>query len=130
MPTLRWTRYPAAASHTGPVVVMASRFRVRGFRHVVPFLRDAMRVRAQVARTPGAVGMSLVAHPLRREFATLSAWTSREAVDGLVRTEPHRSVMRRHAAAMADSRFVFWEADAADLPIDPADAHARLAEPA
>lgn len=128
MPALPWTRYPATdeVDGTATVVVMASRFRVRGFRHVLPFLLDAMRIRAQVARSQGAVGMSLDAKPLRREFLTLSAWTDRDALDALVAGEPHRSVMRRQASSMADSRFVFWEAGRADLPITWGEARRRL----
>lgn len=125
MPALPWISYPA--EHRGDrVVVMASRFRVRGYRHVLPFLRDSMRIRAQVGRTRGAVGMALDAKPLRREFATLSAWTDRAALDALVTAEPHRSIMRRHHDSMADSRFAFWEADAADLPITWDEARRRL----
>lgn len=116
MPTLPWTKVaPAAAG--APMVVMASRFRVRGYRHVLPFLLDALRIRAQVRRADGALGVSLVARPLRREFATLSAWHDRAAIDAMVQTQPHLAVMRRYRTAMEDSRFVFWDSTADNLPI-------------
>jgi hypothetical protein len=67
---------------------------------VLPFLRDAMRVRTLVRRSEGALGVSLVARPLRREFETLSAWRDRESLNAMVRAEPHRSVMGRYRAAM------------------------------
>ncbi|WP_219419963.1 DUF3291 domain-containing protein [Pseudonocardia nigra] len=126
MPTLPWTSIhepdPAAE-----VVVMASRFRVRGFRHVLPFFLDAMRVHAQTRRAEGALGVSLVAHPLRREFRTLSAWRDRAALNAMVRSEPHRSVMTRHRSVMADSAFRFWTVPAATLPPNWEDADRRLA---
>jgi heme-degrading monooxygenase HmoA len=106
---------------------MASRFRVRGFRHVLPFFIDAMRVLAQMRKADGAIGVSLVAHPLRREFATLSAWRDQAALDAAVRAEPHRTVMRRHQAAMAGSTFRFWSAPAASLPTAWEEADRRLA---
>lgn len=126
MPTLPWIRVaePAPASD---VVVMASRFRVRGFRHVLPFFLDAMRVLAQMRRTEGAVGVSLVARPLEREFFTLSAWRDRAGLDAAVRGEPHRSVMRRQRAAMAESVFEFWEVPGTSLPVSWDDARRRLA---
>jgi hypothetical protein len=126
MPTLPWTSTDATT--TDEPLVMASRFRLRRFRDVLPFLRDAMRVRALVRRSPGALGVSLVAHPLRREFATLSAWRDRESLDAMVRTEPHRSVMGRYHRVMADSAFVFYAP--AEYPPSWAEAESRLTTPA
>jgi heme-degrading monooxygenase HmoA len=125
VPALPWitVHEPAPATE---VVVMASRFRVRGYRHVVPFLLDAQRVLAQIRRADGALGVSLVARPLRREFFTLSAWTDRAAIDAMVGSEPHRSVMRRQRAAMADSAFTFWTAPTAALPLTWEEAEERL----
>lgn len=123
MPTLPWI--PASqAAPTSEVVVMASRF---GFRHVLPFFIDSMRVLAQMRKADGAVGVLLVAHPLRREFATLSAWRDRSALDAAVRSEPHRSVMRRQRAVMAESTFRFWNAPATSLPLPWAEADRRPA---
>ena len=126
MPTLPWIPVSQVAP-TSEVVVMASRFRVRGFRHVLPFFVDAMRVLAQMRKADGAVGVSLVAHPLRREFATLSAWRDRTALEAAVRGEPHRSVMRRQRAVMAESTFRFWNAPGASLPLTWEEADRRLA---
>jgi heme-degrading monooxygenase HmoA len=125
MPTLPWIPVSPAAP-TSEIVVMASRFRVRGFRHVVPFFIDAMRVLAQMRKADGAIGVSLVAHPLRREFATLSAWRDRAALDAAVRGEPHRSVMRRQRAAMDVSTFRFWNTPATSLPLTWEEADRRL----
>jgi hypothetical protein len=108
MPTMPWTTVRDTATAEGEVLVMASRFRLRSYRHVLPFLLDAMRVRTLVRRSEGALGVSLVAHPLRKEFRTLSAWRDREALNAMVRAEPHRSVMGRYREAMADSAFVFY----------------------
>ncbi len=114
MPALPWTTVDP--DPTGEVVVMASWFRVRGFRHVLPFFLDAMRVQRQVRAADGAVGVALEVRPLRREFRTLSAWRDRTALDGLVGREPHRSIMRRHRAAMEGSAFVFWTLPAGQMP--------------
>jgi hypothetical protein len=126
VPALPWIPVSEPIPATA-VVVMASRFRVRGYRHVLPFLLDSLRVLAQIRRTDGALGVSLVARPLRREFCTLSAWTDRAALDALVRAEPHRSVMTRQRAAMTDSAFAFWTAPATALPLTWEEADERLA---
>jgi hypothetical protein len=115
MPTLPWTTVDAAPA-TGEVVVMASWFRVRRYRDVLPFLRDAMRVHRQVLAADGAVGVALEARPLRREFRTLSAWRDRAALDAVVGREPHRTIMRRQRPATAGSAFTFWTLPAGELP--------------
>lgn len=125
MPTLPWTIVHEPAP-TDELVVMASRFRVRGFRHVLPFFVDALRVLAQARRADGAVGVSLVAHPLRREFSTLSAWRDQESLQAMVRAQPHRAIMARYRTAMAASTFRTWTAPASALPVSWEDAERRL----
>lgn len=129
MPTLPWIKVdePAPAVEA---VVMTSRFRVRGYRHVLPFFLAAMRVLNQVRAADGALGVSLVAHPLRKEFFTLSAWRDKDALQAMVRSEPHRSVMKRQHAAMAESEFRFWNLPTESLPPDWTDARRRLLDPA
>ncbi len=125
MPTLPWISVTSQQSAV-PVVVMASRLQVTSLLQVPRFLLDAFRVRRQALRAPGALGVSLVAHPLRREFYTLSAWRDRDAITEFVRSEPHKSVMSRHRTSMADSKFVFYELAAEALPPTWDDAHTRL----
>jgi hypothetical protein len=125
VPTLPWIPIDTPAPGTD-AVIMASRFRVRGFRHVLPFFIAAMRVHAQVRRSEGALGVTLVAHPLRREFSTLSAWRDRESLNAMVAEEPHRTVMRRVRPMMADSTFRFWTAPVAELPVRWDEAGRRL----
>ena len=127
MPTLPWRAVQPTHHRTeSTVVVMASRFELKRLRDVPRFLLDSVRIRRQVLRANGALGVSLIAHPLRRQFLTLSAWDDRQAVNELVRTEPHRSAMRRHRLAMAEATFTFWEVDHAHLPIDWDDARRHL----
>jgi hypothetical protein len=126
MPTLPWI---PVGSATAPAVVMASRFRLRRLRDVPRFFLDAMRIHKQVRAADGALGVSLVAHPLQREFFTLSAWRDRAAVDALVRAEPHRSVMGRYHPLMVDAAFRFWEAPPDALPPSWDDARQRLDTP-
>ena len=125
MPTLPWLSGPTAASGT-TAVVMASRFRVRRLHQVPRFFLDSMRIHRQVRAADGALGISLIAHPLRLEFLTLSAWRDRNSLDALVRAEPHRGAMRRHRAAMTESTFTFWDVPVADLPVRWDDAQRRL----
>lgn len=115
MPTLPWMPGPA---HDGPAtdgaaknvetVVLASWFRLRRYRDVVPFLVDAMRIHRQVRASAGNIGVALVADPVRREFRTLSQWRTDADIRAMVRTEPHASVMVRYRSAMASSEIRTW----------------------
>lgn len=126
MPTLPWITLDSPGEAV-TAVVMASRFRLKSLRHVPRFFFDAMRIHQQVRRADGALGVSLIAHPLRREFFTLSAWRDRTALDAMVGCEPHRSTMKRHRRGMAGSAFTFWEVPADQLPVGWDDARRALA---
>ena len=117
MPTLPWTPGPARAAATGhDAVVMASRLEVSSYRAVPLFFLAALRVHRQVRRSDGAIGVSLIARPLRRTFFTLSTWRDRDAVTEMVGSEPHRSVMTAFRGRTSDACFVFWEAPADAQP--------------
>jgi hypothetical protein len=119
MATLPWTPAGATAAGqppAGTMLVLASRLELRRFRSVPGFLVAAMQVRRQVRRSPGAVGVSLVAQPGRRTFWTLSAWTDQVAIDAFFGTAPHRDIMRTFRDAMESASFVTWTVDAGELP--------------
>lgn len=127
MATLPWLSLSRGSVDTGaPALVMASRFRVRRLRDVPRFFLDSMRIHRQVRAADGALGLSLIARPLRREFFTLSAWRNRAALDALVRAQPHAGAMRRHRPVMAESTFTFWEVEADQLPVRWDEARRRL----
>ena len=126
MPTIPWRSTRPEGAAPVAATVMASRFRLRRLRDVPRFFVDSMRIHRQTSHSPGALGVSLVAHPLRREFFTLSAWTSREELNQMVRTEPHRSAMRRHRPAMADATFTFWDVGYDNLRVCWDEARTRL----
>jgi hypothetical protein len=93
---------------------------------VLPFFIDALRVFALARRSPGIIGVTLSARPLRKEFWTLSQWTDQTALEAMVRSEPHASVMVRQRAVMAESVFCTWTAPA-DTPPTWADVQRKMA---
>lgn len=125
MPTLPWLPLQSG-DPTADAVVMASRFRVSRLRDVPRFFLDAIRIHRQVRGSDGALGVSLIARPLHREFLTLSAWRDRDALNALVRTSPHRPAMRRHHPTTADSTFTYWEVRIAQLPVTWDEARRKL----
>lgn len=128
MPTIPWaTPKPVAPSHaSSDAVVMASWFELRSFRDVPQFVLAAMRIRRQILKSPGVLGLSLIAKPLNKSFFTLSAWQDRESLDAAVPRQPHARTMEHFHSRMAGSRFVFWTVPRSELPIKWRDALRRL----
>jgi hypothetical protein len=129
MPVLPWTAPRSARPAEGTVTVMASRLELRQWRDVVSFLTAALRIRRQMLGSPGALGLSLIARPLRRTFWTLSAWQDQDALSAVVGQEPHQQIMKRFRPRMSGSRFVTWSAPAAALPVTWDEALRRLEKP-
>lgn len=126
MATLKWVEI-SGLEPGGEATVMTSRFLLRSWRQVPGFLWAALAIRRQVRRSPGALGVSLIAEPSKARFWTLSAWSDRAALEDFVRHSPHAPTMRKYRPLMRDAQFRFWTVPAAALPIDWADAKARLA---
>ena len=96
---------------------MASRFELKSFGRTLAFLSGAMRIRRQSLRSPGLLGMSLRAYPLRKEYWTRSAWSGEPALREFMRTDPHRTFMGIARPWCRTATFKFWE-----LPADKLDA--------
>ena len=130
MPTLPWTASNSMPPpREGTVTVMASRLELRRLRDVPSFLTGALRIRRQMLGSPGAVGVSLIARPLRRTFWTLSAWQDGAALGAVVGRQPHRKIMNHFRPRMAGSSFVTWTAPATALPVTWDEAMRRLEQP-
>jgi hypothetical protein len=122
MATIRWKstgRRPtidAEDTASAPAVVQVSRLELQHLRDVPGFIITAMRLRRDVLRADGALGVSLIAQPLRRTFWTLSAWTDSEAIEGFNR--------RQAASERAEERRP-W----APLRAEPPTGHERTVSP-
>ncbi|MEV8551980.1 DUF3291 domain-containing protein [Streptomyces glaucescens] len=134
MPTIPWMPGPGrdttGAAGSGPPVVMASRLELRSLLSVPRFFLLSLVVFQQVRRSPGLIGASLRAQPLKRTFWTLSAWRDRAALEEFNRTDPHAKSVRGLRPVMKGSVFVFWNAGPGELPVGWDEAQRRLAEQA
>ena len=99
IPDLPWQ---AAQVGGGPGVVYVTHLHLRRLRDVPAFLRSTMAIRSQTMGSPGARSLMLRAQPLARRFTTVSWWDDEAAVRTFVRTDPHRSAMRRWGPEMLD----------------------------
>jgi heme-degrading monooxygenase HmoA len=70
--------------------------------------RGASAVRKQLARTDGVVGFSLLARPLRKQYATLSVWVDEHALSAFADHSPHHELMSELSPEMGATKFVRW----------------------
>ena len=95
---------------------MATQLDLASLITVPGIFRASMAIRKQARTSPGAIGISLVAHPMKKRFLTLTAWSDREALNGFVAAPPHRDAMRRYRPKMNHPVFVTWSMPASLLP--------------
>jgi hypothetical protein len=89
-------------------VVLASHIPARRYSATPALFGGARAVRHQLARTPGVIGYSLLARPARKQYASLSVWSSEEALATFAGSEPHRRLMSDLRPAMSSTTFVRW----------------------
>ncbi|MFL6239685.1 MAG: antibiotic biosynthesis monooxygenase family protein [Actinomycetes bacterium] len=91
------------------VLVFASRFDSRNPLSGLALLGYGLRIWRGAVRSPGCVGASLWAKPLRGKYYTLSAWESEEALGAFARSKAHRSgVKSLRAAGKVDGALISW----------------------
>ncbi len=76
--------------------------------------RGARAVRRQLGSSDGVIGFSLLARPLRKQYATLSVWIDEGALAVFVGHSPHRELMTELSPAMGPTRFVRWTINGSD----------------
>lgn len=89
-------------------LVLASAIPTKSLRSTWRMFRGASAVRRQLSATDGIVGFSLLARPLRKQYATLSVWADQAALDAFVHTTPHSELMGALAAEMGPTKFERW----------------------
>jgi hypothetical protein len=95
MPTMlvlpwRWTGQPRPENP----VLFASRFDGTGLRAGWRLLTGGIRLRRAVLRAPGALGVSLRAHPFRGRYYTLSLWRDAQSLRAFAHGPAHRHAVR------------------------------------
>jgi hypothetical protein len=74
----------------------------------------ASAVRKQLANTEGVVGFSLLARPMRKQYATLSIWVDEAALGAFADASPHRELMADLSPEMGPTQFVRWTITGSD----------------
>ena len=89
---------------------------MKRFSTLPVFLPYTWRIQAQLRRSPGLIGYSLLARLFRKKFWTLSVWESDTALREFVTQMPHSDVMTALQAKMEQTRFVRWKIRGSEYP--------------
>jgi hypothetical protein len=118
MPTMfvlpwRWTGEP----RTGQALMFVSRFDGAGLRQGWRLFTGGVRLRRAVLHAPGALGVSVRAHPFQGRYYTLSLWRDEESLLAFARSGAHRHAVRRMTElGPADGVLVSRDADPRQRP--------------
>jgi hypothetical protein len=86
----RWSNGPRPHD----ALVFASRFDGAGLRQGWRLLIGGIRLRRAVLAAPGALGVSLRAHPIEGRYYTLSMWRDQESLMAFAHGPAHRRAVR------------------------------------
>ena len=77
--------------HDRCYLVLASSIPPRKFSATWRMFRGASAVRKQLVESEGVIGFSMLARPLRKQYATLSVWFDDAALSKFSGEHPHKS---------------------------------------
>lgn len=116
MPTMPWRRTGEVDS-ARTYVAMLSYLPLGRFRTLPRFIRYSMQIDRQLKAAEGLVGYTMLGRIFAKQFFTLSAWESEEALRRFVEQEPHRSIMAKLVGAMGKTEFHMFSVKGAELPL-------------
>ncbi len=76
--------------------------------------KGSRAVATQLRETEGVVGFSMLARPLRKEYATLSVWLDEAKLKAFATSAPHSRLQDDLAPEMGDTKFVRWTVSGRD----------------
>ncbi len=113
MPKMLWKTF-ATAEPDREYLVLVSSIPAKRVWYAVPMFRGARAVQRQLAQADGLIGLSLLAKPFARQYATLSVWESETALDAFVQQSPHVQLTLTLRPLMSETRFVEWHVQGTD----------------
>jgi|SRR5271163_2238885 len=98
-------------------IAMASCLPLKSYRSVPGFLRDTLKIRRQLAGTPGLIGYGLNAQLTRKTFWTFSVWNDQASIDAFASADPHRRIIRALSPLMGTTKFKIFSIAGSVLPL-------------
>ena len=127
MPALPWKSFTSPESEN-EYPALLSHLPLATFKAMPKFFRFVFAIRRQLAHSEGLIGYSLDAHPLAKEYWTLSVWEDRDSLWRFVHRLPHSRAMQDLLPHMGETGFFHFEVKGASVPPDWQEAKRRMRE--
>lgn len=97
-------------------IIVATFLPINKWRNVIPFLRLASSVEAQLKKSDGAVRYALKTDLSHKYFWTVSVWRDHSSMHAFIRAEPHLTAMAKFPKWAGDgAAFVHWESSSGKI---------------
>ena len=106
----------------GEYLALLTYLPLRRYSAIPVLIRRMLQIQRQLSETPGAIGYSLRAKPLSRDFWTLSAWADERALMSFVAKAPHVDAMKALSPHMGATKFTRWRVPGSAIPLNWDDA--------
>jgi nitrite reductase/ring-hydroxylating ferredoxin subunit len=127
VPALPWKSFTTPESER-EYPALLSHLPLATFRAMPKFLRFVFAIQRQLAESEGLIGYSLDAHPLAKEFWTLSVWQDRDSLWRFVHRHPHSEAMQDLLPHMGETGFFHFEVAGSSVPPDWQETKLRMRE--
>jgi 3-phenylpropionate/trans-cinnamate dioxygenase ferredoxin subunit len=127
VPALPWTSFTDAEGDK-EYAALLSRLPLKTFGAMPKFFRFVFGIRRQLAESEGLIGYSLDAHPLAKEFWTLSVWEDKDSLWRFVQKMPHSKAMQDLLPHMKQTEFFHFEVKGSSVPPDWQETRRRMRE--
>jgi nitrite reductase/ring-hydroxylating ferredoxin subunit len=117
VPALPWKTFTTPESDRD-YPAMLSHLPLATFRATPKFFRFIFAIQRQLASSEGLIGYTLDAHPLAKEYWTLSVWEDRDSLWRFVHKLPHSKAMQDLLPHMGETRFFHFEVKGSLVPPD------------
>jgi len=98
-------------------LALLSHLPLNKYRAIPGFIRFSFQIQKQLRGTLGAIGYSLRAKLVSRNFWTLSAWENQKTLMDFVAKIPHEGAMKAMAPHMGPTKFTQWKVAGSSLPL-------------
>ena len=126
VPALPWTTVNTPADPAGACTIFAAQLRLRRYRQMPRLLWLTLRIRRQLAHTPGLLGYAFDIEIRHGTLWTSSAWTHRTALANFDRAAPHQTAKQALRCAILPPTFAVWTCPIHQLPVPWREARDRI----
>jgi nitrite reductase/ring-hydroxylating ferredoxin subunit len=127
VPVLPWKSFTTAESER-EYPALLSHLPLATFRAMPKFFRLVFAIQRQLAHSEGLIGYSMDAHPLAKEFWTLSVWEDRDCLWRFVHRLPHSRAMQDLLPHMGETGFFHFEVKGSSVPPEWQETKRRMRE--